>query len=196
MPLNEELLLLKNSVDAIHSLPDNVWIAFSECWTRHEVRRKEIITEAGSSEKYLYFVLDGVQRIFYLDDQNREATLVLTYAPSFGGVLDSFLLQKSSAYYYESLTPSKFLRASSESIQSLAGRHPSVDSFINKGLSYAFSGILERMVELQSFSSEDKFKSLLKRSPHILKLVPHKYLANYLGIDPTNFSKLINTVRI
>lgn len=192
----EELTLLKKTVDAIHVLPENAWDEFSKHWTSFTVKRKEIITSAGESEKYLYFVLDGVQRIFYLDDKNREATLVLTYAPSFGGVLDSFLLQKPSAYYYESLTPSKFMRISHEAIQSLIAQHPSIETFINKGLSHAFSGLLERMVELQCFSSEEKFRILLKRSPHVLKLVPHKYLANYLGIDATNFSKLINTIRI
>jgi hypothetical protein len=51
-------------------------------------------------------------------------------------------------------------------------------------------------VELQCFSSEEKFKALLRRSPHILGLVPHKYLADYLGINATNFSKLLNSIRI
>ena len=60
----------------------------------------------------------------------------------------------------------------------------------------AFSGVMLRLVELQSFSSEEKFRTLMRRSPHILQLVPHKYIANYLGIDPTNFSKLINSVKI
>jgi hypothetical protein len=55
---------------------------------------------------------------------------------------------------------------------------------------------LQRLAELQCFSSEEKFRSLLQRSPHILQLVPHKYLANYLGIDATNFSKFINRIRI
>lgn len=192
----ENLSLLKKTADALYPLPENAWLDFSACWSTYEVKRKEIITEAGSPEKYLYFVLDGVQRIFYLDDKNREATLVLTYAPSFGGVLDSFLLQKPSPYYYESLTPSKFLRAGFDSIQEVSKKHPEVGSFVNKGLSIAFAGLLERMVELQCYSSEDKFKALLKRSPHILTLIPHKYLANYLGIDATNFSKLINSIRI
>lgn len=192
----KELDLLKKTADALYPLPEHTWLAFSQCWTPFSVKRKEIITTAGTPEKYLYFITDGVQRIFYLDDKNREATVVLTYAPSFGGVLDSFLLQKPSAYYYESLTPSTFLRASYESIQSLTVQHPKIESFIKQGLSLAFSGLLERMVELQCYSSEDKFKTLLKRSPHVLKLVPHKYLANYLGIDPTNFSKLINSIRI
>jgi hypothetical protein len=74
--------------------------------------------------------------------------------------------------------------------------HPNINTMIRKGITAALSGLLERIVELQCFSSEEKFRKLMQRSPHILQLVPHKYLANYLGIDPTNFSKLINSVKI
>jgi hypothetical protein len=56
------------------------------------------------------------------------------------------------------------------------------------------SGLEERLVEIQCFNSEDKLRSLLKRSPHILQLVPHKYLASYLGIDATNFSKMMGKI--
>ncbi len=155
-----------------------------------------MITAAGDVEKYLYFVTDGVQRIVYQDDQNRESTLVFSYAPSFGGVIDSFFLQKPSSYYFEALTPSSFLRAPFEAVNQCMQKHHCVSEALRLGVTQAFSGLLERMVELQCFTSEEKFKQLLKRSPHILTLVPHKYLANYLGIDATNFSKLINSVRI
>ena len=169
---------------------------FISLWTSHSVKRKEIITSAGEVEKYLYFVTEGVQRVVYQDDQNRESTLVFSYPPSFGGSISSFFLQQPSRYFYESLTPSRFLRASFESIDACMQRHYCVSEAIRLGITQAFSGLLERMVELQCFTSEEKFRQLLKRSPHILTLVPHKYLANYLGIDPTNFSKLINSVRI
>jgi hypothetical protein len=62
--------------------------------------------------------------------------------------------------------------------------------------SIALKGVLERQIELQCFSAEEKFKNLLKRSPHVLQLIPHKYLASYLGIDATTFSKLLGSVRI
>jgi hypothetical protein len=55
---------------------------------------------------------------------------------------------------------------------------------------------LARQAELQCFSAEEKFKTLLKRSPHLLQLIPHKYLASYVGIDPTTFSKLMGSVRL
>jgi len=54
---------------------------------------------------------------------------------------------------------------------------------------------MDRLVELQFYSGEDQFRKLLQRSPHILQLIPHKYLARYIGIDATIFSKLMNSIR-
>ncbi|WP_162426018.1 Crp/Fnr family transcriptional regulator [Pontibacter pudoricolor] len=194
--MDKELQQLKQLVNGIHPLSEEDWEAFAAVWSRHVAKRKEPLTMAGESEHYLYFVADGVQRVYYFDDQDREATLVFTYAPSFGGVLDSFMLQQPSRYYYETLTPSVFLRASFPELQRLMQTRPAIESMIREGLSYSLSGLLERLVELQCYTSEERFRKLLHRSPHILQLVPHKYLANYLGIDPTNFSKLLNKVRI
>lgn len=190
------LLQLRRLVSGINPLSDADWEDFSKVWKPFSAKRKEIITAIGEREKYLYFVIEGVQRVYYFDEQNREATLVFTYNPSFGGVLDSLLLQTESRYYYETLTPSVFLRAPISELHELMQTRPAIEILIRQGITHALSGLLTRLVELQCYSSEDRFTELMKRSPHILQLVPHKYLANYLGIDATNFSKFINKVRI
>jgi CRP-like cAMP-binding protein len=190
------LVQLKQFITAVHPLPEEELNALTSLWTPLTAKRKEIVTSPGEPEHYLYFIIEGVQRVYYFDEAEREATLVFTYAPSFGGVIDSMLLQQPSRYYYETLTPSAFLRASFSEIQKLMLRYPSVTALIQKGTAQALSGVLQRLAELQCFSSEEKFRSLLQRSPHILQLVPHKYLASYLGIDATNFSKFINRIRI
>ncbi len=192
----DAILQLKKLMNAIHPVSEAEWESFAALWKPFSARRKEVLTRAGEPEKYLYFVLEGVQRVYYFDEQNREATLVFTYAPSFGGVLDALLLQQPSRYFYETLTPSAFLRAPVNELLALIATKPTLAFIIRQGLAQALSGVLERLVELQCYSSEEKFRQLLKRSPHILQLVPHKYLANYLGIEATNFSKLINKVRI
>ena len=191
MPLQE----LKQLVHAIHPLSEPDWEDFSASWHPISVRRKIVLTTAGEPENYLYVVLEGAQRVYYIDDQGREATLIFTYAPSFGGVVDALLLQQPSRYYYETLTPSTFLRASFTDLQAVMVRRPAVETLIRLGITQALSGVLERLVELQCYSSAEKFQTLLRRSPHILQVVPHKYVANYIGVDPTNFSKLVNSVR-
>ena len=194
--LSPGLATLKTVIDSTSQLTNDSWEAFSAIWRPFSAKRKEILTVAGERERYLYFALEGVQRIYYFDDQSREATLVFTYAPSFGGVIDALMLSSPSRYFYETLTPSVFLRASITDLQPLIDTRPDVANLIRLGVTTALSGVLERLVELQTFSAEDRFKQLLRRSPHILQLVPHKYLANYLGIDATNFSKFINRMKI
>lgn len=190
------LLQLKQLVSGISPLSDADWEEFSKLWKPLSAKRKEVLTTMDENEKYLYFVIEGVQRVYYFDEQNREATLVFTYSPSFGGVLDSLLLQTPSKYFYETLTPSAFLRAPFSELQALTQTKPAVETLIRQGTTHALSGLLTRLVELQCYTAEERFMELLKRSPHILQLVPYKYLANYLGIDATNFSKFINRIKI
>lgn len=169
---------------------------FLSIWEPFEAKRKETLTRAGETERYLYYVNDGVQRIYYFDEQEREATIIFTYSPSFGGVIDSLMQQTPSRYFYETLTPSSFIRTSHKALFGIMQTNPAINNMIRQGITAAMSGVLERLVELQCFSSEEKFRNFMQRSPHMLQLVPHKYLANYMGIDATNFSKLINRIKI
>jgi CRP-like cAMP-binding protein len=194
--MKEPLIQLRQLVNKFQPLSDNDWEAFSSLWIEFSAKRKEQLTHAGEKEKHLYFVIDGIQRVYYFDEQKREATIVFTYPPSFGGVIDSCMLQQPSRYFYETLTPSLFLRASAVELLNLIETNTAIETMVRKGITGTLSGIMERLVELQCYSSEERFKKLLQRSPHILQLIPHKYLANYIGIDATNFSKLINHVRI
>lgn len=194
-PDPESLEKLRQLTLGISPLPEADWAAFAGLFEPFAAGRKVTLTETGQYEKYLYFVLEGVQRIFLNREDGREATLIFTYPPSFAGVLDSIMLNTPSRYEFETLSASRFLRAPVSEINFLTTQRPAIAELIRKGLSHALSGLLERLAELQSFSSAEKFRSLLTRSPHILQWVPHKYLANYIGIEPTNFSKLINSVK-
>lgn len=194
--MEEDLARLKAFTDAVYPIPEQEWSVFAALWQPFRAGRKEVLTRIGGQEPYLYFVTEGVQRVYYFDDEGREATLVFTYAPSFGGVLDAMMLQRTSRYAYETLTASSFLRAPYRDVARLMESSLAVAGMVRTGLVGALSGLLERLAEVQCYSSADKFRKLLERSPHILQLVPHKYLANYLGIDPSNFSKLLNSIRI
>ena len=187
---------LKSFLSAIYPLTPAELDAVTADWQVLACKRKTLLTAASETERYMYFVLEGVQRAFYLGEDNREATIVFTYPPSFSGVADSFLTQTPSRFYLETLTASRFLRISYDAVQELCRIYPNFERLLFKATAFALRGALERHIELQSFSNEEKFRTLLKRSPHILQLVPQKYLASYLGMDATNFSKLLATVRI
>ena len=187
---------LQQFIAQIHPLKAEEWKAFSSIWQPFSCRRKTVLTASGETERHLYFVLDGVQRSFYLGKNNEEATIVFTYPYSFSGVADSFLTQTPSRYFFETLTASSFLKTSYQQIAELMESFPTIQHLILKTTAFALKGVLERQVELQCFSTEEKFRQLLTRSPHVLNLIPHKYLASYLGLDASTFSRRLGPVRI
>ncbi|MBK9452185.1 MAG: hypothetical protein IPN95_22740 [Bacteroidetes bacterium] len=67
---------------------------------------------------------------------------------------------------------------------------------LRQATAQVLGGLVQRHYELLAFSMEERFTAFMERSAHLINLVPHKQLASYLGIDPTNFSKLLNSRKI
>lgn len=192
----DNLEFLYETVSRVHPLAKNEWEDFAKIWTSASYKRKTVLTTAGETEKYLYFVLEGVQRAFYVGADHPETTIIFTYPYSFSGVADSFLTQLPSRYFLETLTASKMLRTSYQQVHQLMDKYHNFERWVRLAASHSLMGVSERQVELLSYSAEEKFRTLLTRSPHVLQIIPHKYLASYLGLDPSTFSKLLATVRI
>ncbi|HEX7905616.1 MAG TPA: Crp/Fnr family transcriptional regulator [Chitinophagaceae bacterium] len=191
-----DIELLKQFLSSAYPLKEEELEALCSIWQPLVCKRKTILTAAGETEKYLYFILEGVQRCFYMGNEKQEATIVFMYPPSFGGVADSFLTQTPSRFFYETLTSSRFLRTSYRQIDELMNKYPAIQKMVLHLTAFVLKGVLERQIELQCFSAEEKFRTLLQRSPHVLQIIPHKYLASYLGLDATTFSKLLGSVRL
>ena len=97
--INVNTTSLQKFVGAIYPLKETEMEQFLSIWQAFECKRKTVLTAAGETEKHLYFVLDGVQRAFYIGHEKQEATIVFTYPPSFSGIADSFLTQTPSKYF-------------------------------------------------------------------------------------------------
>ncbi len=187
--------ILKRQIFAFHSMPDDAWNDLKKLWTEVTIKRKQVLTRMGNTEQYLYLVIDGVQRAYYTHN-DKDVTLVFSYAPSFSGIIDSFFLQQPSLYQLETLTESKLLRISYHDFSQVMQQHRSIETWVRVAITIVLAGTLQRQIELTAYTAEEKFTTLLRRSPQVLNLIPHKYLASYIGVDPTNFSKLLNNVRL
>lgn len=186
---------MKSFLQKIHSVDDEVLNVYLSQFVEHTEPAKSILTTAGKTEHYLYFVLEGIQKSYYLTE-GKQHVIAFTYSPSFSGIPDSFLTQKPSNYYLETITDSHFLRLSFEKHEELMAEYRPIETLFRKATEQVLIGVLQRHYELMAYTIEERFRTFLARSPHLLNMVPHKDLASYLRIDPTNFSKLLSSVKI
>ena len=168
---------------------------FMQYWKEVRFRRKQPITREGQVEHYLYFVVEGVQRTYHIKG-NKEHTISFSYPPSFSGIFESFISQLPSRYTLDTLSDSHLLRLPKARLEELCDQSHGIERFVRRAEEKALVGLAQRLLEQMSFSAEEKFLALLNRSPHLLHLIPHKYLATYLGIDPTNFSKFLGRIKV
>ncbi|MES2795262.1 MAG: Crp/Fnr family transcriptional regulator [Bacteroidota bacterium] len=148
----------------------------------------------GQVQKELYFVKSGVQMSFF-DNNEKTQVIAFTYSPNLCAIPESFQFQKPSQYFLNCLTNTEMEFITFEELQNLFEQSQNLERLFRKMTEAVLAGVLNRHIELHSLTIEERFKTFCQRSPHLLQIVPHKYIASYLGIDPTNFSKLFNKVK-
>jgi CRP-like cAMP-binding protein len=157
-------------------------------------KKGEFITVAGQIQRERYFVKSGVQMSFF-DTDNKTHVIAFTYPPNLCAIPESFSFQTPSRYFLTCLTDSELDYITFNELQNLFDQSQQIERLFRRMTEAVLAGLINRHIELQSMTIEERYKTFCQRSPHLLQLVSHKYIASYLGIDPTNFSKLFNNVK-
>lgn len=187
--------MMKAFLSNIYSVKEDILDVYLSHWKAYDLSKRTIMTAPGETERYMYFVLEGIQKSYYAHE-DKQHIIAFAYAPSFSGIPESFFTQTPSRYFLETITDSKFIRLSYEKHQALLQEYRELDTLFRKATELFLVGVLQRQHELMAFDMETRFKLFVKRSPHLLNMVSQKDLASYLRMDSTNFSKLMNSIRI
>jgi CRP-like cAMP-binding protein len=178
-----------------HNLPEMDFNILCNKLKPRSFKKGDLITCPGQIQKELYFVTGGVQ-MSYFETEEKTHVIAFTYRPDPCAIPESFSFQKPSRYFLKCLTDSEFNFITFEALQQVFDQSQEIERLFRKMTEAVLAGMINRHIELHSLTIEDRYKTFCQRSAHLLQLVPHKYLASYLGIDATNFSKLYNSVRI
>ena len=185
----DHVLLLQNVFQPLQLEPEKHPIFF-EAWEEVEVPRHHFLVEAGSIERWFYVVIEGVQTVYIIDRKGDQKVIGFSFDGSFSGVYDSFIKEKPSAYFLETLTPSKLLRISLKDYHSWFEDYPEFDRWGRIVHLELLVGRVNREVELITMDARERFDTFMKRCPPQLKAIPQKYLASYLNMTPETFSRM------
>lgn len=177
------------------ALSDESFYAFLSKCKRRTAAKNEIILSEGAVQRDMLLVLKGLQ-MSYCYHNDRQHIIAFSYPPSPSGVPESFFEKTASKFCLQAISSSEFLSISYEDFEFCLSEYSDLEKVYRKMTEAVLAGTILRCIELQAYSIEERFSAFVKRSPHLLQLIPHKYLASYLNISASNFSKLYNTKKI
>jgi CRP-like cAMP-binding protein len=173
---------------------DSFNVFLSKC-KKKIAAKNEIILGEGDVQRDMLLVLKGLQ-MSYCYHNDRQHIIAFSYPPSLSGVPESFIERTASRFCLQAISDSEFLSISYDDFDMHIRDFPDFERLYRKMTEAVLCGTIQRCIELQAFSIEERFSAFAKRSPHLLQLIPHKYLASYLNISASNFSRLYNSVKI
>ena len=146
--------------------------------------------EPDETCKYIYFVIKGGLRSYYVDAKGIEHIYQIRLDNSWISDLESFFSQRPSKYYLETLEDSQLLRISYERLEQLYEELPQIERYFRILFQKAYINALERLNATMWESAVDRYNDMLKEHGDIFQRVPLVYIASYLGITPESLSRI------
>lgn len=163
---------------------------FALLWQKQvALKRGEFLCPLGKVEQHVWFVAEGVLRIYYPSDAE-EICMGFAYENTVTASFPSFVRQQPSSFSIQALSTCALCGISRSNLYEAIERWPGVTRFWYTMLEQILTGLIEREVEIHTTTPEERYRTLLARAPHLFQLAPLKYIASYLRIQPETLSRV------
>ncbi len=153
------------------------------------LKRSEYFIKEKSICKEFAFVEKGMLKHFYNTSKNE----ITRWVSIKGNIITSFasLINKQpGAENIIAITPAKLSVIKIEDWEELNQFLPELNIIWKTLVEQYCIGLEDRIYHLIAFDSKENYEFLFKNYPEMIKLVPSKYIASILGIEPRHLSRL------
>ena len=148
------------------------------------------LLQEGNVCKEFYYVQTGSIRTFFIDKKGYEKTRYVMLDDHIGTTLSSFISQKSSFEFIETLDDSNLLVINYQDFYRLNKEIDNWKNFYQKILELAYSFQNRKIEALVTLTAKQRYEQLLKENPVLIQRLSNKVLASYLDMREETLSRL------
>ena len=187
-----ELLTYRTFLRHYVEFSDEEWDIFSSYLYPKVLLKKDFLFEQDTVCSEVGYILEGALRQFSLKEGD-EITTYFCFQGELVTSYKSFLTGKSSASYFEALEPVKLILFNKKSFTKLLEDERICLKMERFGRLIAEELICcyeDRVFAFVTQSPEERYLQLLLNGKELIRRIPQRYLANYLGITPVSLSRI------
>jgi CRP/FNR family transcriptional regulator, anaerobic regulatory protein len=153
------------------------------------LKKNQIFISEGEIASHIAFTNKGYLRVFYNFD-GEEITRDITPLHSFATALPSFISQKPSWEIISAITDCELFVITKDDLDIIYEKHPKWERLGRRIIEDMFVDAQSRLYQFITLSAEVRYREFIRRYPDIIREVPLKYIADYLGIKIQSLSRL------
>lgn len=153
------------------------------------IPKNELLQPIGYTCRTIYFISKGLARIFYHKD-GIDVTESFAFEQQIIVRVESLFTGKPSRKGIQVLEDSDIIAIDAQSLFALYDRFPDIERLFRKIFEASHVETVRRIESIQFHTAEERYRELLEEAPDLLKRVPLKYIASYLGITQSSLSRI------
>ena len=188
--MNQELFT--QYIDKFTSLSEEERGTFSSYIQFKTFSKGDMLLRQDEVCRFICFVISGTVIYYQLTDNGEEVTTDFAFDGEWVTDNRSRISQTPSHLNIKAWENTQVVFLLQSNLEILFSKVPSLERVVRLLIEQAYVKLVQRSIDLQTLSAEERYQKLVEESPQAFKRLPLYHIANYLGIAPKSLSRIRN----
>lgn len=182
--------ILRSHIEKTVSLTDDEFAFVFSHFTVQNFRKYQFIIQQGDNVQYLYFVVSGLLKLMYSDDNGKEHIIAFAMEDWWETDTLAYLTHTKATMSLQCLEKTTVYCLTFDNYQRLCSTIQKMEHFFLKKATFGFIGVQKRISSLLTNNAKERYDQLLQQYPALIQRVSKTQLAAYLGVSRETLSRL------
>lgn len=180
---------LKEGLSKIYPLNENESAKIISLAERIELPKQAIFINQNRTNKYIYFLEEGICRIYY-PKKEKEVILDFCFPGNIILPLNSYIHGKPTYEIVDTISNCILHRISIQQLQDLFNSSITIANWGRKLAEIETLKIEDRLMQSLFKSAAERYQDLIQKEPILLQNIKLGYIATYLGVSQVTLSRI------
>jgi len=171
-------------------IPEGEMRGFLSLFTEKELKKNEYLAVEGEYSRKLAFITSGIMRAFYRNNEGSEYNKTFFTDSNFVGAYSALVTGHKNLINIQCLTDCSILEANFNNVIKLYDSFPKVERLSRILAEQFFVRKEKREIELVMLEASERYEIFKQEHPYLENRIPQYHIASYLGITPTQLSRI------
>ena len=172
------------------TLSEQTLSLMSEVFVYSELKKGEYFIKKGQFAKEIAFLEEGIVRAYYINNLGKEYNKHFFSSPSIIGSYASLITKQKNNVAQQALTDCKIWKAPFYKIENLSHENYEIERLRRTIAENFFLSFEKKELEMAMLDAEQRYSIFRDEYPGIELKIPQYHIASYLGISPTQLSRI------
>lgn len=143
----------------------------------------------GDRASYLYYIIDGIVRGYYIDSKGNELTKCFCAENEFFST-EGFRISSPATFTIECLEDCKCLQLPFKTLKAIVNSDKSIGDSVSQLFQEEVRKLEDRSKNLLLLNAKERYLAFCSEYPHLHNRVALKYIASYIGVQAASLSRI------